>query len=147
MNQANFLISTRRTALVSVISKLLFCFLIPLGIVAIAGCETDIKDLLSDRDLEDLSEETLKIDLPDTCEVNIGEAEELTVKVDYSADDAELKYYWEAKDIKIYGTGEQIIYVAPKEVGNDVIVCRVSNGIITVTDAVNVSIVLPDNNQ
>ena len=144
MKQANFLISTRSTDVLSVISKLLCCFLIPLGIVAIAGCSyTDITDSLSDRDLEDLSEETLTIILPDTSKVKIGEAKKLAVEVDYSGDDAELKYYWQPVKGTIHGIGKQVIYVAPDAAGNDAIICQVSNGIITVIDAVNVSIVDP----
>ena len=141
MKQANFLISTRRTEVTSVISKLLFCFLIALGIVAIAGCSgPDIKELLSDRHLEDLSEETLTIRLPDIDKVDIGKAKKLTVEVDYSGDDPELKYYWRAEEGTIYGTGRHVIYVAPKKGGNATIICQVSNGIITATDAVTVSI-------
>ena len=144
MKQANFLISTRRTEVLSVISKLLCCFLIPLGIVAIAGCgDTDIKDLLSDRDLEYLSEQTLKIRLPDIDKVYVGKANKLAVEVNYSGDDPELKYYWHAEEGTIYGTGKQVTYVTPKTKGEVTIICQVSNGIITDTDIVNVCIVPP----
>ena len=138
MKQVNFLffISVRRAELLSVTSKLLLCLPILLGMVIIAGC-----------DREDLSTETLTIkDLKicgldsDPPTLEIGDSVEVTVKWDYSGKLEDLRYYWGSTEGEIYGTDETAIYVAPKEKGTDVIMCQISNGVVTKSEFLPVEV-------
>lgn len=136
MKHAKFLffISVRRAGVLSTISTLLLCLLIPLGAL-ITGCREIIGD--SDRDLDDLSKERLSICLLeiDDSELKIRTATRLKVKLEeYEGDKADLKYHWSVNGGEIHGTGWEVIYVAPKDTGTYTIICEVSNGVSTVSD-------------
>ena len=139
MKQIHFLfsISVRRAEVLSVIRQLIVCLLISLGTLSIMGCG-HWKDLItdSDRDLTDLSQETLDLSLLpiEQLDLCVGEGIKLEAAVEYSGDDTELRYHWTSTAGTIYGTGQQVIYVAPKETGTCTIICRVSNGVKTVSD-------------
>ena len=129
-----FFISVRRAGALFTISTLLLCLLIPLGAL-VTGCREMIGD--SDRDLDDLLEERLSIcSLKiDDAELEISTATRLEVKLeDYEGDKADLKYHWRVTGGEIHGTGWEVIYLAPKDMGTYTIICDVSNGVSTVSD-------------
>ena len=138
--------SVGREGVLSAINKLLLCLLIPLGVL-IAGC--DPEEIIGDwdRDMEDLSNESLKISLDiDKSELDIGEAINLTVKLpDDIVNKAELKYYWSVSENggTIHGTGKSAIYVAPEKKGTYTIILQVSNGIVSVSDFCIVKVLEP----
>ena len=97
MKSANslFLITVRRLHLLSDIRKLLLCFLILIGVGLITGC---------DRDIEDLSKQTLSISLltPDKETLHLNEITKVKAQVNYSDDATELLYRWMAEKGEIH---------------------------------------------
>ena len=136
MKQVNllFFISVGRAGVLSTLNKLVLCLLIPLGVL-ITGC--DIDTIIEDRNMENLSEESLNIHslTIDKSTLPVGEATKLEAELkDYEGDTAKLKYYWSVNGGEIHGMGKSAIYVAPKEKGSYTIILQVSNGIISVSD-------------
>ena len=154
-----FLITVGRLPLLSNMRKLLLYFLIPIGIGLMTGC---------DRDIEDLSQETLSILslTPDKEIVHFNQVIKVTAQVNYSDDPTELSYRWMAEKGKIHNhstpsnsterkktEGVVIIdieatYIAPekttKETDIDKIIFEVYNKGITVSSVALVHVSMVD---
>ena len=113
--------------------KWMLCFLMLIAIGLNIGCR---------RDEEDLSNKYLVIWRMhiDKQELDINQTAKLAVDCEYSGDEAELQYTWTVKTGTIYDNGRYATYVAPEKAGIDVIRSDVSNGVITVSDAISVTV-------
>ncbi len=113
--------------------KWMLCFLILIAVGLSIGCQSDEEDL-SDKYLV-----IWRMHI-DKQELDIKQTAKLSVDCEYSGDEAELQYTWTAELGTIHNNGRYATYVAPENADIDVIRSDVSNGVITVSDAISVTV-------